>query len=194
METERRAGNRHYALFVCPPKDHIRRTQAKETSLWQPNSAVSDNLHSYSSSLTAPVWEDPNSCQTTNYSLQCFLCWVFKHCLQCNLNVCFWLDWCAIHSCELTVDCMCSVPRLQQNSGIVYTCACITAVLYLFPYSGTHPCCNLRSGKVMKMWRPDWRLKWVHTETRLNALLSIPIKSELWDKWANVRNSTRIHL
>lgn len=58
-------------LCYCVPQKNILQLQPEDISWWKQNS-VSDNLHSYSSSLAAPMSADPNSCQTNKYSLQRF--------------------------------------------------------------------------------------------------------------------------
>lgn len=105
-------------MFIYHLKVHIRNAQAKKTSRWQSNAAISDNLHSYSSSVAASISEDPNSCQITKWSLQCFLCCVFKH-EVCNASSLSSSDFSAVLPCEVTADCKCLVSRVHQNSCVI---------------------------------------------------------------------------
>lgn len=174
VERERRAGKKHYALFLWPSKYHTRSPQIEETSWQQPNSAVSENLHFYSYSLAAPISEDlakpPNAVSNVFYVefLNIKFAMQIESLLQ-NWFLCSSFLW--THSC-LHVFIAQASPKLTY-----YTCTYIKTVLHLFPHPGNHPCCKLKRSKVMKVWRLSFpftetrlKLKWTYTETRLKLL------------------------
>lgn len=141
----------------------------------QPNS-VSDNVHDYSSSLAAPVSADPNSCQSNKYSLPCFEFSSIKFAMQLESLYLTWFmcnsflwtySWLHVLSAQLHQDSSTYLPHSFQTQE------------------------RENDEGVEISWRTEVNICW----DKLKCFVSnLPIKSELWDKLGNGRNSTRIHL